>query len=93
MEILSIDIERAERSKSFCGTLNYNSEDIGDGHLLWTVECVSDAKINVAFVQGSQEDWVKTAETYAHDFSDNIILTIARTQPLPSLAANLTHFI
>lgn len=87
MQIQTIDIERMSNTQEYCGNLEYELETGSKGSLLWTVECQSSTRINVAFVQGSASNWDKIAQEHAHYLSDNIILVLARRQDLPVLSA------
>lgn len=85
MKILALQIERSIMNQSFCGTLDYlDNED--QGTLLWTVDATP-LKIDVAFVQGSDEAWDEIASKYAARLSDHVILEIARRRGLPALTA------
>lgn len=83
MNINSIQIERSIEQQ-YCGTLDYTC-DGESGLLLWTVDA-SPLKINVAFVQGSDENWDQIAHAHAGPLSDHLILHIARQCGLPALA-------
>ncbi len=83
MKINSIQIERTIEQQ-FCGTLDYTCDE-QSGVLLWTVDATP-LKIDVAFVQGSDENWDKIAHEHAGHLSDHLILHIARRCGLPALA-------
>lgn len=88
MHILSIEIERSNPDYSFCGTLHFCDRNDRFGILLWTVECEGSTRLDVAFVNGDREDWAEVAQENAHYLSDNLILAIARRQPLPALSGS-----
>ncbi|PIQ29108.1 hypothetical protein COW36_18055 [bacterium (Candidatus Blackallbacteria) CG17_big_fil_post_rev_8_21_14_2_50_48_46] len=88
MHILGIEIERSNPDYSFCGTLRFCDRNDRFGSLLWTMECEGQTRIDVAFVNGDLEDWSEVAQSHAHYLSDNIILAIARRQPLPVLSGS-----
>ena len=76
MKILSVQIERSSADQQYCGTLDYT--DFGRiGTLLWSVEA-SNLKIEVSFLQGSDEHWDAITNKHASYLSDNLILEIAR---------------
>lgn len=85
MHILGIEIERSNPDYSFCGTLRFCDQNGHFGTLLWTVKCEGNTRIDVAFIQGDCENWLELAQEHAHYLSDNLILAIARRQPLPVL--------
>lgn len=84
MKIVSLQIERSQQDNYFCGTLDYTNHEL-EGTLLWTMDA-SPLKINVAFVQGSDENWDLLAREHAAYLSDQLILEIARRRGLPALA-------
>lgn len=86
MKILALHIERSLDSDTFCGTLDY-ADHAREGTLLWTVDA-HPLKIDVAFVQGSDEAWDEIAREHASRFSDRVILEIARRRGLPALTAS-----
>ncbi|PKL77688.1 MAG: hypothetical protein CVV27_04785 [Candidatus Melainabacteria bacterium HGW-Melainabacteria-1] len=84
MIIKAIEIERYSHQQ-YCGTLDYILEDL-PGTLLWTVDATP-LRIEVAFVQGSDENWDLLAQEHATLLSDKLILDIARRIGLPALVA------
>ena len=88
IHILAIDIERSNPDHSFCGLVRLLDRQGAPVTLLWTMECEGLTRINVAFVHGDRDDWSELAADYAHHLSDNIILKVARRQPLPLFNGN-----
>lgn len=86
MKILALQIERSIMNQSFCGTLDYFLDNEEQGTLLWTVDATP-LKIDVAFVQGSDDAWDEIASKHAARLSDHVILEIARRRGLPALTA------
>lgn len=85
MKILSLQIERDLHEQGLCGTLDYELVDGQEGALLWTLSG-SAQKIEVAFVQGTADDWDYQAQRHSRYLSDQLILAVARQRGLAALS-------